>query len=286
MARSVLETAHKQWPSDVTCRGYLGLTLKLQGHHNLAVPHLLASVKSDQPETINSRFYFHLGDALQRLNRNDEAMEIYEKGVIKGIFRSKYQRSLYNVDRLKAKPWWTLEESTYSSFFRKLESNWRTIKSEGLGAYRERSGYLDEAESLRDIGDWKQYELFARGKKYQQNCKKTPVTCQLIEEFGAARDCRRGQVKFSVMTGGTHVWPHCGPTNCRLRAHLGLVVPAGTTIRVAQQTRTWEEGKVIIFDDSFEHEVWHNGTEQRLILIVDVWHPELTAKERASLTAI
>ncbi|KAG8291745.1 hypothetical protein J6590_053604 [Homalodisca vitripennis] len=119
LARSVLETAHKQWPSDVICRGYLGLTLKLQGHHKLAVPHLLASVKSDQPETINSRFYFHLGDGLQRLNRNDEAMEIYEKGVIKGIFRSKYQRSLYNVDRLKAKPWWTLEESTYSSFFRK-----------------------------------------------------------------------------------------------------------------------------------------------------------------------
>lgn len=50
--------------------------------------------------------------------------------------------------------------------------------------------------------------------------------------------------------------------------------------------RSWEEGKVFIFDDSFEHEVWHNGTEFRLVLIVDIWHPELTAMEKKMLTPI
>lgn len=50
--------------------------------------------------------------------------------------------------------------------------------------------------------------------------------------------------------------------------------------------RTWEEGKFIIFDDSFEHEVWHDGTELRLVLIVDIWHPEITASERATLSPI
>lgn len=50
--------------------------------------------------------------------------------------------------------------------------------------------------------------------------------------------------------------------------------------------RSWEEGKVFIFDDSFEHEVWHNGTEFRLVLIIDVWHPELTAGEKRALTPI
>lgn len=49
------------------------------------------------------------------------------------------------------------------SFFRKLEHNWETIKFEGLSAYKNRQGYLDEAESLRDRGAWKQFELFARG---------------------------------------------------------------------------------------------------------------------------
>ena len=45
------------------------------------------------------------------------------------------------------------------------------------------------------------------------------------------------QVKFSVMSPGVHVWPHCGPTNCRVRAHLGLVVPEGPRIRVVNETR-------------------------------------------------
>lgn len=50
--------------------------------------------------------------------------------------------------------------------------------------------------------------------------------------------------------------------------------------------RTWTEGEIMVFDDSFEHEVWHNGTTYRLILIVDVWHPDLTAHEKKSLVPI
>ena len=90
------------------------------------------------------------------------------------------------------------------------------------------------------------------------------------------------------MQPGTHVWAHTGPTNCRLRAHLGLVVPEKEKLRlrVGTQERTWEEGKVLVFDDSWEHEVWHNGNDYRLILIIDVWHPELTSEERTSLSPI
>lgn len=71
----------------------------------------------------------------------------------------------------------------------------------------------------------------------KQECKKVPVTCRIVSDFPPASGCRRGQVKFSLMEPGTHVWPHCGPTNCRLRAHLGLVVPDNVTIRVAEEVR-------------------------------------------------
>lgn len=50
--------------------------------------------------------------------------------------------------------------------------------------------------------------------------------------------------------------------------------------------RTWTEGKVLIFDDSFEHEVWQEAESFRLILIVDIWHPELTEQEKKTLTSI
>lgn len=97
--------------------------------------------------------------------------------------------------------------------------------------------FEDESEDLRDVGDWKQFNLFMRGQKIVKNCAKAPFTCKLIEMFPDARFCRRGQVKFSVMHPNTHVWPHCGPTNCRLRAHLGLKVPDGPKIRVADKTK-------------------------------------------------
>lgn len=46
------------------------------------------------------------------------------------------------------------------------------------------------------------------------------------------------QIKYSIMHPGTHVWPHTGPTNCRLRMHLGLVIPKeGCRIRCAQENR-------------------------------------------------
>ena len=108
----------------------------------------------------------------------------------------------------------------------------------------------------------------------------------MIDKIIPAKTCSRGQIKYSVIHPGAHIWPHCGPTNCRIRSHLGLKIPPGLKIRVAQQTRTWEEGKFIIFDDSFEHEVWHDGNEFRLVLIVDFWHPELTEQQRKTISPI
>lgn len=79
--------------------------------------------------------------------------------------------------------------------------------------------------------------IYFAGQQMTSNCKRAPITCQLISQFPAAHGCRRGQAKFSVMQPDTHVWPHCGPTNCRLRAHLGLVVPSGTALRVGLEKR-------------------------------------------------
>lgn len=151
---------------------------------------------------------------------------------------SKYQRSLYNVDRLVAKPWWEPEDiPSYEKVFAALKENWHKIKQEGLSALNEQGYFQDEAENLKDTGTWKQLELFARGQKFQKNCERSPITCGIIQKFSDASGCRRGQTKFSVMHPGTHVWPHCGPTNCRLRIHLGLKVPSKTFIRVAEETR-------------------------------------------------
>lgn len=286
-AKAVLHETLMRWIDDGFALVHYGFVLKNHDKDmEQAVQYLREGIETEHEGTQDGRFYFHLGDALQRLGRQQEALDVYRKGAEKKLFLSMYQRSLYNVDGLTSRPFWTIEQTTYASQLELIRSQWAAIRDEGLKLLNMAANFKDEAENLRDSGDWKQFELFFRGQRSDKNCAKAPLTCRLVEQFAAARSCKRGQVKFSVMHPGTHVWPHCGPTNCRIRAHLGLKVPSDTFIRVAEQTRSWENGEWLIFDDSFEHEVWHNGTGTRLVLIVDFWHPDLTETQRKSLSPI
>ena len=64
-----------------------------------------------------------------------------------------------------------------------------------------------------------------------------------------------GEVLFSLLKPGTHLRPHCGPTNARLTAYLGMVVPKGCQVRAGEEWKSLQEGKCFVFDDSWEHEV-------------------------------
>ncbi|XP_044766094.1 aspartyl/asparaginyl beta-hydroxylase isoform X2 [Coccinella septempunctata] len=287
-ARVVLEETLQKWPDDGCALVHYGFIWKTTDNDLMnGVHYMQKGIDTKDPCAIDGRFFFHLGDALFRLGYKDKALKLYEDGVEHKLFLSKYQRSLYNVPRLTARPWWGEDQLTpYKLLFTELQKNWKIIRNEGLSVLNEKGYFQDESENLRNTGEWKQFELFARGRKHTKNCYKTPVTCRIIERHPDASGCRRGQTKFSVMHPGTHVWAHCGPTNCRLRVHLGLKVPPHTFLRVGEEIRGWEDGKLLIFDDSFEHEVWHNGTDKRLVLIVDVWHPELSMTERETLSSL
>ncbi|XP_055288528.1 aspartyl/asparaginyl beta-hydroxylase isoform X6 [Moschus berezovskii] len=286
-AKKVYEEVLSVTPNDGFAKVHYGFILKAQNKIAESIPYLKEGIESGDPGTDDGRFYFHLGDAMQRVG-NKEAYRWYELGYQRGHFASVWQRSLYNVQGLKAQPWWTPKETGYTELVKSLERNWKLIRDEGLAAMDKTQGlFLPEDENLREKGDWSQFTLWQQGRKNENACKGAPKTCSLLDKFPETTGCRRGQIKYSIMHPGTHVWPHTGPTNCRLRMHLGLVIPKeGCKIRCANETRTWEEGKVLIFDDSFEHEVWQDARSFRLIFIVDVWHPELTPHQRRSLPAI
>ncbi|XP_061094027.1 aspartyl/asparaginyl beta-hydroxylase isoform X7 [Conger conger] len=286
-AKKVYEEVLAVAPHDGFAKVHYGFILKSDNKIAESIPFLREGLQSGDPGTDDGRFYFHLGDALQRVG-DSSAYEWYELGHQRGHFASVWQRSLYNVDSLKAQPWWTARETTYTDLVKMLEKNWKTIREEALSLMDTSRGlFMPEDENLREKGEWGQFTLWQQGKKVEKSCHSVPKTCALLERYPEATGCKRGQIKYSVMQPGTHVWPHTGPTNCRLRMHLGLVIPAqGCSIRCTNQTRTWEEGKVLIFDDSFEHEVWQDASSFRLIFIVDVWHPELTQYQRQTLSPI
>ncbi|XP_042616832.1 aspartyl/asparaginyl beta-hydroxylase-like isoform X4 [Cyprinus carpio] len=286
-AKQIYEEVLAHAPHDGFAKVHYGFILKSENKIAESIPYLREGLESREPGTDDGRFYFHLGDALQRTG-DKSAYDWYEAGHRQGHFASVWQRSLYNVPGLRAQPWWTAEETGYTALVKMLERNWLSIRDEALSVLDSNSGqFLPEDENLRETGDWGQFTLWQQGRKVAASCRYVPKICALLERYPEATSCKRGQIKFSVMQAGTHVWPHTGPTNCRLRMHLGLVIPSkGCRIRCTNQTREWEEGKVLIFDDSFEHEVWQEAESYRLIFIVDVWHPELTQLQRQTLSPI
>ena len=63
-------------------------------------------------------------------------------------------------------------------------------------------------------------------------------------------------------------------------------MPPGCGFRLGAETREWEVGKALIFDDSIEHEAWNNSDQMRAVLIFDTWNPFITAVEREMLKSL
>ena len=91
---------------------------------------------------------------------------------------------------------------------------------------------------------------------------------------------------FSVLRERNFVGPHSDFINYILTLQLGIRTPEGAGIRVGGETSWWTKGECIVFDASFVHEVWNDGPGERTVLIVDAWHPGLTAVEVAALRII
>lgn len=146
------------------------------------------------------------------------------------------------------------------------------------------SGFEDESLN-GGSGRWTYLLLYARGRQYERNCTFCPQTVAVIE---ANRDAlsRFGIVYFSLLDRETHIRPHNGPNNMRVRCHLGIDVPEKCGLRVDGMTRTWEEGRCLVFDDTFTHEVWNYSSRQRLVLVVDLWHPDFTDEELILLNGL
>lgn len=133
--------------------------------------------------------------------------------------------------------------------------------------------------------DWTIYFLSYYGKLDAEHCAQCPSTAALLSavDLGA---CDVGIHGFSALNPGAHLPAHSSIANYRLRGHLALFGTEGCRIRVATETREWIPGRCLIFDDSFEHEVWHQGNEPRLVLLFDIWHPALETEEIGFLSAL
>jgi aspartate beta-hydroxylase len=149
-------------------------------------------------------------------------------------------------------------------------------------------GVVRDAEALAQAGVWNQLVFVRDGERraaapFGAFPSVRRVVDSLLGAGGLAHDLPKGSVELSMLSGGTRLKPHCGPTNHRLRLHLGVIVPPGATLRVGGEAREWREGSVLAFDDSFEHQVDNPAAAARVVLLVDIWHPEISESERAQV---
>ncbi|HEY5338813.1 MAG TPA: aspartyl/asparaginyl beta-hydroxylase domain-containing protein [Rhizomicrobium sp.] len=118
---------------------------------------------------------------------------------------------------------------------------------------------------------WRSFFLWGYGVRIKENCTRAPQTAAMLENIPGLLTAF-----YSVMLAGAHVPRHTGPTKAILTAHLGLIVPLrreACHMQVGAQNVVWEEGKIVIFDDMFPHEVWNDTDEDRIILLLHIKRP-------------
>ncbi|MBZ4332479.1 aspartyl/asparaginyl beta-hydroxylase domain-containing protein [Corallococcus sp. AS-1-12] len=154
----------------------------------------------------------------------------------------------------------------------------------------ENADLLHYDSGIVGTGHWSVHPIFFGGERTdrlfwpQLAMEETASVVRSLD--GECTDFPLADVLFSSHAPGTTLTPHCSWDGFRMRLHLGLKVPEGCGIRVGSETRHWQPGRVLTFHDSFEHETWNRGTERRVVLIADCWHPGLTLPEREALLGL
>lgn len=148
-----------------------------------------------------------------------------------------------------------------------------------------------DSHGMADNDDWGALYLWRNGKPVPENQALCPVTTEAMNALPLVFSGQRcPNILFSRLRPGAKIPPHNGMINTRLIGHLPLVIPEDCGFRVGNSTRTWNVGEAFLFDDTIEHEAWNNSSEDRFVLIFEVWRPELTeAEQRLStrmLTAV
>ncbi len=139
------------------------------------------------------------------------------------------------------------------------------------------------------LGDpsWGAYYLWEAGAPVAGHAERCPnVMAALALAPIPVIAGRSPMALFSLLRPGTHIAPHHGMLNTRLICHVPLIAPPGCALRVGSETREWREGEALIFDDSFEHEAWNRGERTRIVLLFEIWRPEIGEAERAELVTL
>jgi aspartyl/asparaginyl beta-hydroxylase (cupin superfamily) len=151
-------------------------------------------------------------------------------------------------------------------FVAALEAQWDALRTEYLALPSE----LFDPWVQRQMhgGGWTVFGLYAVGQQIPAACAACPQTARALQQVPGL-----SMAGFSRLAPRTHVKSHVGWAASVYRLHLALVVPLGCRLRVAAETRSWQEGRCLIFEDTIEHEAWNDSEFPRGVLLLDFLRP-------------
>lgn len=189
-------------------------------------------------------------------------------------------------------PWFSVDRPAYTGsepcfyhseefpWVKKLEDNWNIIREELeeeiARSEDEFEPYMNK-EIMSGKNKWKTLGLMFWTMVSKTNCRKFPKTWAIIKDIP-----HLSAASFNVLESNTTITPHIGNTDAIIRCHLGLNIPdvaPKCAFRVGDETRSWENGKLMMFCDAHLHTAWNNTAKDRYILLIDVFKPDYADKK-------
>jgi aspartyl/asparaginyl beta-hydroxylase (cupin superfamily) len=159
-------------------------------------------------------------------------------------------------------------------YLKHIEDNYQTIYNEWQRVTTSNNVYVANPQTNLYNKDWDAILLTEAKVNTHKNTygeanykELFPETVSIIE---AALGSRLDMMLFSKIGSNTKIAPHRGRFSNTLRCHLGIDIPAGDCkIKVNNETRGWEAGKLLVLDDRLMHEVWNLTDKDRVVLLFD-----------------
>lgn len=180
--------------------------------------------------------------------------------------------AFYN-SKIKTPAYLNLDE--YFPAYHLLEENWKEIKKEiegVLNSGKKLPKFHDVDDGQEYISDndglsWGLLNILLYGMWHKKNSALCPKTTSLLKKMKSVKSAY-----FSVLSPGKHIPPHKGPYKGIIRYQLAINVPKKGECKIIVDDKDyfWKEGKSVLFDDTYTHEVVNNTEEFRIALLLDV----------------
>lgn len=262
------------------------LEAKLQQLQREQVDHLINSLASEGHTRSNWHRRFAKGLAMM-MGALDRPPETRRFPQMPNMF---YYPDLPHVEFADTHGWMWLEQIEQETDVILAEASGLLADLGHFGPYVRKSSERPQGDvhGMLENDDWSTFDLFEAGEPVPDRVSMASKTAASITNIAPLCDIpsRAPSIMFSLLKAGKVIPPHTGMFNGRFICHLPLIVPGEGHLRVGASSKIWQIGKILAFDDTVEHDAINKADSDRLVLIFDVWRPELEEIEREQLRAM